>query len=276
MSATPITVPANGLLFTGLEWGPPEGPAVLLLHGFPQHCTSWAAVASRLAEAGIHSIALDQRGYSPGARPPDVASYALRHAVADAVAMIDWLGGTLHLAGHDWGGVVGWQVAARYPSRLLSWTAVSTPEPSALHEAIANDATQRDQFGYMHGLRAPDAEVALLADDGARLRAFYDGRVVDEDETVAFFHQPGALTGALNWYRAMSRADAEPLGPVTVPTSYVWGSADLAFGRGAAEATGRFVNAAYQFVPLDGATHWLLDEAPDTVAAVIAERVLDG
>ena len=275
----PVTIAANGLSFVGLQWGPSgRGIPVLCLHGFPQRCTSWRDVAERLAEVGLLTIAVDQRGYSPGARPLDVSAYAMPHLVADVAAIIDALGGRVHLVGHDWGGVVGWQVAARRPELVASWTAVSTPNQSALNEVLAADPTQRQRFGYILGLRDPAAEQRLSAHDWAPFAASYQGRVAPERmrEDIAFFAQPGVLTAALNWYRAMSPTDAADLGTVTVPTTYLWGSEDVAFGAAAAAATARWVSAPYRFVPLEGASHWLPDEAPDTLAGAIAERVLDG
>jgi pimeloyl-ACP methyl ester carboxylesterase len=278
MSA-PVSVSANGLEFTGLQWGPADGPTVLCLHGFPQRCTSWTATAERLGATGLHVIALDQRGYSPGARPTEIAAYALPNLVADAVAMIEAIGAPVHLVGHDWGGVVGWQVASRRRDLVGTWTALSTPSPLALNDVLARDESQRARFGYILRLReVGTAETALLADSGAGLASVYGGfvaadRVADD---VAFFSQPGVLTAALSWYRAMSLTDAAGLTPVTVPTSYLWGSNDQAFGAEAAERTAGYVDAPYRFVPLDGASHWLPDEAPDTVAEVIAARVLDG
>jgi pimeloyl-ACP methyl ester carboxylesterase len=212
------------------------------------------------------------------ARPVEVGAYAIANLVADVVAMIEALGGRVHLVGHDWGGVVGWQVAARRPDLLASWTAVSTPNQLALNEVLASDPAELDRFGYILGLRDPSAEQRLAADNWSGFTAFYQGRVAEDrvSEDVAFFAQPGVLTAALNWYRAMSPADAADLGPVTVPTSYVWGSADAAFGRPAAELTAQHVTGPYRFVPLEGVSHWLPDEAPDALAEAIAQQVLDG
>lgn len=278
MSA-PVTVSSNGFDFTGVQWGPPDAPLVLCLHGFPQHCTSWSAVGERLAEAGLRVVALDQRGYSPGARPTGIADYAMPHLVADAVGMIEALGsGPVHLVGHDWGAVVGWQVAARRPDLLRTWTAVSTPNQQALNDVLAHNEDQRARFGYILGFREVGvAETALLANGGAGLAAIYGGILPPDRvaEDVAFMAAPGALTAALSWYRAMSAADAADLRPVTVPTTYIWGSEDLAFGREAAENTQFHVQALYRFVPLEGASHWLPDEAPDTIADAVASQAQD-
>lgn len=275
----PIAVAANGFEFTGLQWGDAADLTVLLLHGFPQRCTSWTAVAEQLAEAGLHAVALDQRGYSPGARPVEVSAYAMPQLIADTVAMIGAVAGSdgaVDLVGHDWGAVVGWQVAARHPELVRSWTAVSTANQKALNEVLATDAEQRAQFSYILAFREPGrAEAALLAEDGARLRALYGGVVAPERAAaeIAFFQEPGVLTAALNWYRAMSPQDADGLPRVAVPTTYVWGSADLAFGRAAAERTAAYVDGPYAFMPLEDASHWLPDEVPDTLAEAIIARV---
>jgi pimeloyl-ACP methyl ester carboxylesterase len=275
--ASPITVAANGWQFSGLGWGPADGRTVLLLHGFPQHATSWSAVGERLAEAGLHAVAPNQRGYSTGARPAEVADYALANLVADTVGMIEALGGAVDLVGHDWGGVVGWQIAARHPDLVRTWTAVSTPNPLALNEVLAVDEQQRERFDYIRAFRVPGrAEAALLADGAAAMRSIYGDALTAErvEEDVAFMATPGTLTAALNWYRAMSPHDASGLGPVAVPTSFVWGSNDIAFGRAAAERTASHVAGPYSFVALEGASHWLPDEAPEPLADEITRRVL--
>jgi pimeloyl-ACP methyl ester carboxylesterase len=272
-----VQIAARGLVFDTLRWGPPQGRVVLLLHGFPQRAGSWTQIAVRLADLGLRVVALDQRGYSPGARPLDVSAYAMSEIVADTVAVIEALGGAVDLVGHDFGGVAGWQVAARHPTLVRTFTAVSTPNQLALNAVLARDASQRARFGYILGFReAGVAEGSLLRDDAAYFRSLFGGvvpqRQVEED--VAFFSAPGVLTAALNWYRAMSPHDADGLPHVTVPTTYVWGSEDPAFGPEAANQTRYYVDAPYRFVPLEGTGHWLLEEAVDTLAEAIAEQVL--
>jgi pimeloyl-ACP methyl ester carboxylesterase len=144
-----------------------------------------------------------------------------------------------------------------------------------LNDVLAADPAQGARFGYIVNLRKPGSEEALLADDGAALRSLYGDAVAPERvaEDVAFFSQPGVLTAAVNWYRAMSRHDADDLARVTVPTTYVWGSADMAFGQAAAERTAAYTDGPYEFVLLEGAGHWLPDEAADTLAEAITRRV---
>ena len=136
---------------------------------------------------------------------------------------------------------------------------------------------ERERFAYIRLFReAGKAEQVLLGDDARALRAMFGDAVAPERiaSDVQAMQQPGALTAALNCYRAMSPRDANGLGLVTVPTTYVWGSDDVAFSRAAAEASGDYVDADYTFVPLDGVSHWLPDEAPGALAVEILARVL--
>ena len=113
----------------------------------------------------------------------------------------------------------------------------------------------------------------LLADDARRLRRMFGGVVPEEsvDEYVAVLSAPGALTAALNWYRAMS--SATPVDPVGVPTTYVWSDGDVAVGRTAAEACADQVTGDYRFVQLPGITHWIPEQAPKELAAAILDRI---
>ena len=81
------------------------------------------------------------------------------------------------------------------------------------------------------------------------------------EEYVAVLSAPGALTAALNWYRAMS-SDTR-VDPVGVPTTYVWSDGDAAIGRTAAEACANYVTGDYRFLELPGITHWIPEQAPE-------------
>jgi len=256
--------------------GPDDGEPVVLLHGFPETSLSWGAVAPRLASAGLRVIAPDQRGYSPGARPDGVEHYT-GDALADDIAQITTaLGiGTFHLVGHDWGASNAWVTAVRHADRLRTLTAVSVPHLAAFGEALRTSAEQQERSAYMQLFRVPGkAEEVLLADNAARLIAMYQDRVPDTDVAayVELLSEPGVLTAALNYYRAM-RSDLSRLPAVTVPTTFVWSSADMALGREGAERCGDFVDADYRFVELPDVSHWIPDEAPDALAAAIIERV---
>ncbi len=255
--------------------GPEDGPPIVLLHGFPQTSLSWAGVAPHLVAAGYRVIAPDQRGYSPRARPIGVESYATDLLADDVVELADRLGlDTFHLVGHDWGASVAWVVAARHSARLRSLTAVSVPHLAAFGQALRTSAAQREMSGYIQLFRREGRPEEVLLEDGAhRLADFYEGTLSATAlaEYLRIFSEPGALTAALNYYRAMT-AELNELPPVTVPTTFVWSSDDRALGREGAEHCGDFVHAAYRFIELPHVTHWIPDEAPGELAGAILDR----
>lgn len=255
---------------------PVHGADVLLLHGFPQSAASWDFVSGHLSSRGIRSYAPEQRGYSPGARPADIASYRLSELRADIVGLCDALGlRRVHLVGHDWGAIVAWDVAARHPERVVSLTAVSVPHPAAFARARETDPVQAEKSGYMTFFQQPDApEDLLLANDCAGLRAGFGDQVpaVQAAQHIARLREPGAMTAALNWYRAAGDSwSAVPA--VGVPTTFVWSDADLAVARSGVDATAGYVDAEYRLEVLEGVGHWIPEEAPDALSGIILDRV---
>lgn len=250
-------------------------PPVLLLHGFPQNSSQWDRVTPVLHATGRATIAPDQRGYSPGARPSEVEAYHIRECVADAVAILDVLDAPqVDVVGHDWGSLVAWHLAASHPDRVRTLTAVSVAHPTAMGEAIATDEDQQRRSAYIGLFRqAGHAEDLLLADHGARLRAMFAGCPPTLiDAYAAPMLDRHALTCALNWYRAMDRATTT-CAAVSVPTTFVWGDADIAIGATAARACAAHVAGDYRFVPLAGVSHWIPDEAPEALSEAILDRI---
>jgi len=272
-----LEIDANRLTFTARAAGPRDGRGVILLHGFPQTSWSWRTLLSALGDAGYRAVAPDQRGYSVGARPRAVADYGIDHLVADVLALADAMGmETFDLVGHDWGGMVSWVAAARQPDRIRSLSVVSTPHPLALRRAILGaDPEQAARSADMDAFSPPDvAERLLLGADcsGSGLDALFSASGLAPAHTreyLAVLTQPGALTAALNWFRAMEGSDLSGLPKVTVPTLYVWSTGDAALGRPAAEGSREFVAAPYRFVVLDGVTHWIPEVAPQKLARLL-------
>ncbi|MFC9790227.1 alpha/beta fold hydrolase [Rhodococcus sp. NPDC127528] len=274
-TATTATVAVGDYTFRVTTAGPADGPTVLMLHGFPETAACWRPVTPALTAAGLRVIAPDQRGYSPGARPIGVENYAIDNLVGDVVGLLDALGiDAAHLVGHDWGAAVAWAVAAGHPDRVRTLTAVSVPHPAAFGWALREDDDQRQRSAYITVFRHGDsAERALLADDAHRLRAVFGG--VDSalvEVHVRALTEPGALTAALSWYRAMGHEFGD-IPPVTVPTTYVWSDGDEALGRAGAERCGEFVDAPYRFVELAGVSHWIPEQAPDALAEAVLAQI---
>jgi len=266
---------AGELTFDLLRSRADDGPQVVALHGFPQGARAWSGVAERLAAQGVGLVAIDQRGYSPGARPVGVEHYRDGLLAGDVLMVADALGlERFHLAGHDWGSHVAWVTAAHHAERVRSLTAVSIPHPSAFTEAIRTDPDQAERSQYIRLFWQPEvAERSLLDDDAAGLRdALDDVSPADKDHYVSRLQEPGALTAALSWYRAMSSQSASTP-QVTVPTTFVWSDGDRAVGRRAAELCSAHVTGDYRFVELRGVTHWIPERAPEQLAEAILQRV---
>jgi len=270
--AEPVTIPTPAGTFDALAAGPDDGPAVLLLHGFPECAEQWEHQLAALAGAGYRAVAFDQRGYSPGVRPAEVGAYGPEQLIGDVLGVADSLGWPrFDLVGHDWGSAVAWMTAAAHPERLRTLTTVSTPHGAALVHALRDDPDQRRRSAYFELFRTPGEAERELFDEGG-LRRIYDGLPARRIERyVERFSEHGALTAVLNWYRAM-RPPAKR-GPITTPTLYVWSTGDAFIGETAARAVERHVAGPYRFEVLEGVSHWISEEAPERLSALLIEHL---
>ena len=270
-----LELPVGPFTFSARADGPPDGEVVLLLHGFPQTSYTWRYQLPALAAAGLRAVAPDQRGYSPGARPGDVSAYHPERLVEDVIGLADALGADrFHVVGHDFGGLVAWHTAARHADRLATLTAVSTPHPRAVARSILEHGEQREKSSYMLFFRSSDAEPFFLDDDAAGLRGLFSSTgVTDVEDYVDVLTQPGAMTAALNWYRALDRDVVDNMGPITTPTLYAWSTEDPALGRVAAEETAAHVEGPYRFEALEGVGHFIPEEVPDVLNGLLLDHV---
>jgi pimeloyl-ACP methyl ester carboxylesterase len=277
-------IAANGFTFSSIAAGDKAGRPVVLLHGFPQTSWEWHHQIEALADAGYRALAFDQRGYCKGARPQEVGAFRIGELVKDVLAVADAQGWeAFDLVGHDWGAIVAWALAATHPQRLRTVAPVSVPHPGAFAEALgAGDADQAGRSSYIEVFRREGgvAESLLLGEDGSGdgLRAMFaatgfpsDGE--DAGVYVSAMREPGALTAALNWYRAMTAEEFAGIGPVTVPTLYVWSTEDVALGRRGAEATVDWVAGPYRFEVLEGVSHWIPEAAPRELNELLLEHL---
>lgn len=273
MSETVREYARAGLVFDVLDEGPGDADeVVVLLHGFPQSGRTWAPVVPALHEAGLRTLAPDLRGYSPRARPAGRASYRMREIADDVAALLDAAGAArAHVVGHDWGGFAAWATACFHEDRVASLTVLSTPHPGALGWAFTHSG-QALKSWYMAAFQLPYLPERVLS-RGLRSTLARSGLPkATADEYADRLADPAALAGALGWYRGINASRPDHIGTTRVPTTYAWGRRDPALGRAAAEATGRFVEAAYLFVELE-AGHWLPERHPDEVAALVLDRV---
>jgi pimeloyl-ACP methyl ester carboxylesterase len=262
----------DGLRFDVTDAGPIGGDVVVLLHGFPTDRTSWRHVEPLLHAAGLHTLAPDQRGYSPDARPPGVDAYRLEELVADVLGLVDASGHErVHVVGHDWGGGIAWLVAGNHANRVASLTALSTPHPAAMNRAWRAGWDQRRRSWYMAALQVPALPERVVAAQFEHILA--RSGVPDEDRAryAERLATPDALHGPICWYRAARRSHV-PAHRVTVPTTYVWGRHDAFLGPEAARLTAEHVTGPYELVQLDEG-HWLPERRPHECAEAILRSV---
>ena len=267
----------DGLTFDVRDAGPADGEPVVLLHGFPQDARSYDRLAPVLHAAGLRTLAPDQRGYSPMARPRGRAAYKARELVADVLALLDAAGlERAHVVGHDWGAVVAWALAGWHPDRVRTLTALSVPHPGAMAKAVVT-SDQALRSTYMAAFQVPALpEVALLAGGGAPLRRMLRASGLPEhlaEHYVARMREPGALTAALNWYRALPWHARDPVGRIGVPTLHVWSTGDTFLGRAATEDTARFCRGDYRLEVLEGVPHWIPELAAERVGELVVAHV---
>lgn len=231
------------------DWGPPDSPAVLCLHGFPELGRYWQPLAARLP--AWRWLMPDLRGCGASGRAADPDDYGREALVGDVLALLDALAlPRVHLVGHDFGGVLAWWVAEQAPQRLSSLAVFNAPHPEALQARLLHDPAQRTASAYIPRLKQPGAASALLVDGAAALWARLrpaDGALFDAEDRDAWLRAwstPEALEGALAWYRCFAlRLPQEPEAPrpyrpattLDVLTLIAWGDADATFVPALAE-----------------------------------------
>jgi pimeloyl-ACP methyl ester carboxylesterase len=264
------TVTLNGVTIHYVVAG--EGPTILFLHGFPEFWYAWKEQLAAFS-ADHQVVAPDLRGYNLSGKPAEVEAYTLPHLLADVQGLLDHVspGRPAVLVGHDWGGIIAWAFAALHPDYITHLVIINAPHPTILARELATNPAQQQAMSYTAGLRAPQAEAALQADDYARLAtvlfaaASHPDTFSADDQTAyrVAWSQPGALTGLLNYYRAnalSALAEARAaLPPIRVPTLVLWGEQDRALLAGnlnGLEAVGTQVKV--QRIPQG--THWVVHE----------------
>ena len=255
-------VAANGLKFHVLDEGSGDD-VVVLLHGFPDTSHMWRKQIPALVEAGFRVIAPDLRGYGRSDKPEGVENYRMRLLVQDVDAIMSELDvERAHIVGHDWGAALAWTFAGALPGRTRSLTALAVGHPRAFQRAMLT-TSQGLRSWYMGAFLIPGSE-RLLARNGFAL--FRRGlRTPDVDLVVEQMSEPGALTAALNWYRANIRPSRAG-GPVNVtsPTMGIWGSRDPACGERQMRWSAEYVQGPFRFEEVD-AGHWMMLSRADRV-----------
>jgi len=254
----------NGLSFHVVDEG--SGMPVVLLHGFPDSSYLWRHQIPVLVDAGFRVIAPDLRGFGQSDKPQAVHEYALPVVLSDVTGIMDHLGvSRAHVVGHDWGAAVGWTLAAFVPDRVDRFVALSVGHLATFGQLPIE---QREKSWYMLLFQfAGVAEQLLQANDWKLLRDFLRNQG-DIDRYLEDLARPGALTAALNWYRAnvapeMQLLPAPPLPPVQAPTLGIWSSGDNHLIEEGMTRSAEHVRGPWRYERIEGAGHWIPVDAPD-------------
>lgn len=265
--------------------GPEDGEPVVLLHGYPEFWYGWREQIPALADAGYRVIAPDQRGYNRSDKPDGLGAYTVDRLAADVAGLLDGLEyESARVVGHDWGGAVLWETMMRHPDRVDWAMVINLPHPKVFEDTLGSDPRQLLKSYYMFFYQLPWLPEVLLSVNGWRvLRWFID--TSNSEETFApsvieryreAWEQPGAITGMLNWYRALFQRDAPdpPTTEVSVPTLLVWGTQDAYLVPEMAEASIEYCQDG-RLERIDDATHWVQHEVPDRVNRLLLDFLDD-
>jgi pimeloyl-ACP methyl ester carboxylesterase len=236
-----------------------EGPLVLLLHGFPEFWYGWREQIGPLAEAGFRVVAPDLRGYNLSSKPAGRAAYRLDALASDVCELIEERGeASACIAGHDWGGAVAWATAMHHPEVVERLAILNAPHPSRFKQAVIRPR-QAARSWYMAVFQLPWLPELL----GPKVFPQHDDPLYREA-----WHQPGALTAMLNYYRAMT--PRTEILPVLAPTRVIWGEHDAYLIGDLAEPQRAEVPNLERVIRLD-TSHWVQHEAPEEVTRLISE-----
>ena len=275
-------------------------PVLLFLHGFPEAAFVWDGLLAHFAQpehGGYRCVAPNLRGYEQSSAPDEVSAYRAKPLVQDLSALVEAItqdcptpGQLACLVAHDWGGALAWSVAAQAPASMRRLAIVNAPHPATFQRELANSPAQQASSAYMNFLARPDAPALLAENDFARLWPFFTNMAADSGPMAWLDHAMReryrtvwrqGLHGPCAYYAASPLRPPTASNPgaaavqllpdrvvVKVPTLVVWGLGDTALPEALLEGLDGFVpDLRIERVP--GATHWIVHEQPQQVAALI-------
>ncbi|MDQ2809180.1 MAG: alpha/beta fold hydrolase [Chloroflexota bacterium] len=274
-------IETNGVRLHVVLAGPAEGPLVVLLHGFPDFWYGWRKQIGTLAAAGYRVAVPDQRGYGRSDKPRGIGAYAVDHLAADIAGLIHALGREqAAVIGHDWGAAVAWHLALTQPACVARLGILNVPHPAVMAQQLAHNPAQLARSWYVFFFQLPALPEALFR--AANYRIGVQGLVAGSrpgtfsaDALHHYRHawaQPWALTSMIHWYRAAARSLGQLPADLRVrmPALIIWGTGDAFLGREMAPASLAYCDDG-RLELLEGVSHWVQDEAPDQVNALLRD-----
>ncbi|HEY5002846.1 MAG TPA: alpha/beta hydrolase [Ktedonobacteraceae bacterium] len=262
------------------------GPLIVLLHGFPEFWYSWRHQILFLAEQGYRVVAPDLRGYNDTDKPRK--GYTVSTLLRDIVGLIKGLGEEKAIIiGHDWGGVLAWAFALKYPQMTDRLIVLNAPHPAAFARDLRTLSQLRKSW-YAFAFQIPWLPEFLLGRNHAALigKMLYASAVQKTafpSEVLAIYQdamsKPGALRASINYYRATFRNPFSTGGKsekiINAPTLLIWGDQDVALGINLTRGLEAWVpNLKIEHIPDSG--HWVQQEKPDEVNTLLLDFLSEG
>lgn len=279
-------VAANGARFHVAELG--EGPLVVLLHGFPQFWYTWRHQMRAIAGAGYRVAAMDLRGYGGSDKPP--RGYDTYMSTLDTASVIRALGETEAVViGQGLGGWIAWSMPTFRRDVTRAIASLSMPHPRIMRRSTWMNRPQRNASHWIIDLQwpfRPERAMARSHDYVESLLTAWSspfGNYPEPDDVERYgqaMQIPFVAHSAAEHYRWLGRSSIRPDGPmfmrrirggVHVPVLQLQGTDDRCVLRASTTGSGAYVPGSYTYVPVEGAGHFLTEEAPDAVSAAIVE-----
>jgi pimeloyl-ACP methyl ester carboxylesterase len=256
------------------------GKPLLLLHGFPDFWYGWKNLIPLLTD-DYELIIPDLRGYNLSDKPKGVQNYEMELLVEDIRSLLDYFKfDQIYLAGHDWGGVIAWCFAEKYPERLKKMMILNAPHPKIFQEQLSKSKVQQRASFYIFEFLKPHGEQFIIENDFKWLKwAVFSGMdkkknftEYDKQQYLKAWSEPGAIEGGVNYYRANIDFKAWT-GIIQVPTIVIHGMEDVAVLPSVLEGLDEYVKSL-KIVKVEKASHWVMHDVPELIAKTIKENFI--
>jgi len=266
-------IQVNGLTLRVIDRG--SGPAVLLVHGWPDSIHLWQQQIPILLNAGYRVIALDLPGFGESDRPTERDAYKLLAIVGYIKSILATLGvERVSIVGHDWGAAISWLFATFFPAQVERLVTLSVGHPLAGRE---EGLQQWEKHWYFLWFLFPGvAETNFPKNNWSLFREFLHGQG-EIEHYIEDLSRPGALAATLNMYRAnvspaaIGEPSAQPLPPIQCPTLGIWGDRDFAMSESQMVNSSKYVKGSWQYERIEGAGHWLTTDAPERINTLLLD-----
>uniref|UniRef100_A0A3P8VF50 Epoxide hydrolase 4 n=2 Tax=Cynoglossus semilaevis TaxID=244447 RepID=A0A3P8VF50_CYNSE len=273
-----VRIKESGLRFHYVAAGERGKPLLLFLHGFPEFWFSWR-YQLREFKTEYRVVAIDMRGYGESDLPLSTDSYRLEFLVTDVRDIVEYLGyNRCCLVGHDWGGTIAWIFAIHYPEMVSKLVVLNCPHPSVFTDYALRHPSQllkSSHFFFFQLRHFP--ELMLSINDFKAVKSLFTsrssgigrkGRWLTAEDLEAYLYalsQPGALTGALNYYRNVFSFFPLSQKHVRSPVLLLWGEHDTFLEQEMAETCRIYIRNHFRLNIITGASHWLQQDQPEIV-----------